>query len=216
MSSASGAPRKRPGFLDTFRAAMTPPPLPEDTGGPLVRPRSVTVAMVLALLAGAILLFVGVSSALATGSSTDAQVTRVNEAIATCNSQGIGTGPSVVVPTEGTDEAKTTATNCQALSTPTADQIASAKRFNVILSLVVAVLGVAAVAGGILINRSQRRGRTVVVVTVGVLVAMTLFLQVQNPLLLLSTLLLVVGVMLTFIGRGNLYFVMLRRRGAQK
>lgn len=216
MSSASDPARKRPGFLDNFRAAMTPPPLPEDTGGPIFRPRSVLIAVVLAILSGAILLFVGVSSALATNATTASTVNNINAAIATCQSEGIGTGSTVVIPTEGSDDVKNKAATCQGLTAPTDEQIASAKRLNVILSLVVAVVGAGAVAGGVLVHRGRRKGRTVMVVSVGVLVALTLFLSIQNPLLLVATLFLVVAVMLTFIGRGNLYFVMLRRRGAQR
>ena len=54
MSFGAGDARKRPSFMDSFRAALTPAPLPPDDGKPLVRPNTVTIASVLAMAAGVV------------------------------------------------------------------------------------------------------------------------------------------------------------------
>lgn len=194
---------------------MTPPPLPEDTGGPIVRPRGVTVAAALALVAGAIMLFIGVAALLTTDQAVENAVATGNERIAACNAEGIGIGPSVVIP-EGDDAGRARATECAQYAEPTPELIDSFKTQSRIVAGAVALFGLAAVAAGFLLLRRPTLGRKVLIPTVVLLVMATLLLSIQNFLLLLATLFLVIAVMLTFIGRGNLYFVLLRRRGAQQ
>src|SRR6478752_1796211 len=98
MSFGIGDGRKRPGIFDSFRAAMTPPPLPEDDGQPIKPPGPVTAATVLAMLAGLVFLVIGGFSLLTTNDQLNSAVASYNQAISECTTKFQGIGDAVVVP----------------------------------------------------------------------------------------------------------------------
>jgi hypothetical protein len=212
MSAASGEPTRRPGFFDSFRAAMTPPPLPDDDGKPPVRPWTVLLSVVLAVVAGLALVFVGVAAAATVDSGAQNAVEFVDDELAKCVSDGIGRGEAVVVPEDGDQEAQARATFCRDQQPLTADEISSFKTNNIILGVILAVAGLATIAGGVLVLRERLIGRRIIIVVTVLLVAASLLLGLQSLPLLVATLFLVGSVMLTLIGKGNQYFQFLRRR----
>jgi hypothetical protein len=212
MSAASGEPNRRPGFFDSFRAAMTPPPLSDDDGKPPVRPWTVLLSVALAVVAGLALIFVGIASAATVDTGAQSAVQFVDDELAKCITDGIGRGAGVVVPEDGDQQAQARATFCRDQQPLTAEEISEYKRNNTILGIVVGLVGIATVAGGVLMLRERLIGRKIIITVTVLLVASSLLLGLRSLPLLLATLFLVGSVMLTLIGKGNRYFQILRRR----
>src|SRR4051794_38239956 len=110
MSFGLGDARKRPGIFDSFRAAMTPPPLPEDDGQPIKPPGTVKAATVLAMLGGLICLIVGGYTLLTTDELLTAAVSSYNQEITNCTTQFQGIGDAVVIPAGASEEVNASAT----------------------------------------------------------------------------------------------------------
>jgi len=214
MSSASGDSRKRPGIFDSFRAAMTPAALPEDDGAPIVPPRTVTIATVLAIVAGLIFVFIGAVSLATTDQQLDQAVKTYNASVADCITKFGGIGDAVVVPESASDADKTQSDTCKQYVQLTPDTIAAAKRQNVIISVVIVVIGLIAGVGGWFLRAGVRWSRLMVVGAVLVSVILTMMFSVQNLFTLVGTLLTVVAVMLSYIGKGGVYFARMRARRA--
>src|SRR6476469_7713933 len=112
MSFGLGDARKRPGIFDSFRAAMTPPALPEDDGLPIKPPGQVKAATVLAMLAGLVFVVIGGFSLLTTDDQLNTAVASYNSAISDCTTQFGGIGDAVVVPAGAAEDVTTKATAC--------------------------------------------------------------------------------------------------------
>ena len=215
MSFASGEGRKRPGIFDSFRAAMTPAPLPEDDGSPIAPPRTVNVATALCLIGGLIFLFIGAVSLFTADQQLDQAVSTYNSNIADCNARGIGIGDSAATPpdTASADD-KTFADNCKQYRVLTPDVIDSAKTQNLIISAAIIVIGLLSAVGGWFLRAGARWARLMVVGAVLLSVIITMLFQVSNLFTLAATLAIVVAVMLSFIGQGGVYFARIRARRA--
>ena len=212
MSFGSGDPRKRPGLFDTFRAAMTPPPLPVDDGQPVSAPKSVIVATVLSLVAGLVFLFIGGVSLATTDEQLDNAVKAYNATVAQCVTDFQGIGDSVVVPPNPSTDVSNRADSCKQYRPLTDETISSARTQNILISVVIVVIGLVAAVGGWFLRPGAGWSRLTVAGAVVLSIIVTLFFQVSNIFTLAATLLLIVAVMLCYIGRGAVYFARLKAR----
>lgn len=212
MSSGAGEPRKRPGFMDSFRAALTPAPLPPDDGKPLVRPRTVTIATALAFAAGAIFVLIGGFSLATTNDQLDQAIAAYNDDIKSCIQQFGGIGDAVVVPSGASTDDANKAETCKSYIPLTDEAISSARTQNILISAIVVVVGVIAVVGGWFLRTGQRWGRVAVVVAVLLSVVLSMMFRVSNLFTLGASLMLIVAVMLCFIGQGGTYFARIKAR----
>lgn len=214
MSSGAGDARKRPGFMDSFRAALTPPPLAPDDGKPLVRPTGVTVATALAIAAGAIFVLIGGYSVATTDSQLDVAVANYNSAIADCTTNFGGIGDAVVVPAGASTDLTNQAEQCKSYLALTDDAISSARTQNMLISSIVAVIGIIALVAAWFLRTGARWGRIGLVVAVLLSVVLSMLFQVSNLFTLGASLMLIVAVMLCFIGKGGVYFARVKARRA--
>jgi hypothetical protein len=83
-----------------------------------------------------------------------------------------------------------------------------------IISAVIVVIGLLAAVGGWFLRAGARWARLMVVGAVLLSVIITMLFQVSNLFTLVGTLLIVVAVMLSFIGKGGVYFARMRARRA--
>ena len=214
MSFGIGDARKRPGIFNSFRAAMTPPPLPEDDGQPIKPPGAVTAATVLAMLAGLVFLVIGGFSLLTTNDQLNTAVASYNQAISDCTTKFQGIGDAVVVPAGASADDTAAADVCKKYQPLTDETISAAKTQNIIISVVIVVIGLVALAGGWFLRAGARWSRLAVVGAVVISVILTMAFQVSNLLTLVATLLMIVAVMLCFVGKGAVYFARLKARRA--
>ena len=214
MSFGLGDARKRPGIFDSFRAAMTPPPLPEDDGQPIKPPGTVTAATVLAMLAGLVFLVIGGFSLLTTDDQLNSAVASYNAAISDCTTEFQGIGNAVVVPAGASADVTAAADVCKSYQPLTDDAISAARTQNVIISVVITVIGLVALAGGWFLRTGARWSRLALVGAVIISVILTMAFQVSNLLTLVATLLMIIAVMLCFVGQGAVYFARLKARRA--
>lgn len=197
-----------------LQSAMVPV-LPED-GAPLVRPRMVTVASVLVIIAGVLFLLIGALSVASTGSQATAYSTFYSSAVQQCQNGvgGIGTAvpTTVATPTTGaTTPLALTAlpASCRQITEPTlsASALSSYKSTLTIFSVVLIVIGLATTASGWFLRDGRRWARRVLIAVVLVQLALAFLFQVSNTITLLATLLVVAGLSTTFIGRASAYFI---------
>lgn len=214
MSSGAGDARKRPGFMDSFRAAMTTPPLPPDDGKPLVRPTAVSVASILALLAGAIFVFLGASTIITLDTQVNAAVSEYKKAVDTCSTQFGGIGDAATAPANATEKQTTDAESCKNTPALTDDMISNYRTSNLVFGAIFLALGVVAAVGGWFLRSGNRWARIAVIAIVLVNMIFTLMLGVSNVLILGASLMLVVAIMLCFIGKGGVYFARIKARRA--
>ena len=214
-------PRPRRGFMSAFQAAMAPR-IPDDDGSPIVRPGVVTLSTVLVIVAGVIFVLFGAGT-ISTRSDT---VQRQSELLANAGNQcrtyvgGIGTAVSsgVATPSSATGPISASAlpSVCAGLTTDKiSDSEAASYRgllFN--LGVVFVLVGLIVGVSGWYLRQGYRWARRVLVgVAILALLAAAL-LQLSTPITLGATLLLVVGLVLTYVGRGSVYFIqMVSRRG---
>jgi hypothetical protein len=214
MSFGMGDARKRPGIFDSFRAAMTPPPLPEDDGQPIKPPGAVTAATVLAMLAGLVFLVIGGFSLLTTSDQLNTAVASYNQAISECTTKFQGIGDAVVVQPGASADDTSAADVCKQYQPLTDETISAAKTQNIIISAVIVVIGLVALAGGWFLRAGARWARLAVGGAVVISVILTMAFQVSNLLTLVATLLMIIAVMLCFVGKGAVYFARLKARRA--
>jgi hypothetical protein len=214
MSSAAGDARKRHGFMDSFRAALTPPALPPDDGKPLVRPRAVVIASALAMAAGVIFVLIGGFSIVTTDDQLNQAVAQYNANVATCTSQFGGIGDAVVVPAGASTDVTNQAEACKGYIPLTDEAISGARTQNIMISSIVVVVGLISLVGGWFLRSGHRWGRISVIGAVLLSVVLTMLFQVSNLFTLAASLMLIVAVMLCFIGQGGAYFARIKARRA--
>lgn len=212
MSFGSGDPRKRPGLFESFRAAMTPPPLPVDDGQPLSPPRTVIAATVMSILAGVVFLLIGGVSLATTDAQLDNAVKAYNDAIAQCVKDFGGIGDAVVVPAGATTDDTARADSCKQYRPLTEETISAARTQNIIISVIIVVIGLIAAVGGWFLRSGAGWSRLTVAGAVVLSIIVTLFFQVSNLFTLVATLIMIIAVMLSYIGKGGVYFAQLKAR----
>lgn len=213
MSSPGSGPKKS-GFLARLQSAMVPV-LPED-GAPLVRPRAVTIASVLVIVAAVLFLLIGALSVASTGSQaqayTDFYASAVQQCRATVGDIGTAVPTTVATPTVGpTTPLALTALpgSCRQITEPTlsASALASYKSTLTIFSIVLIFVGLVTAASGWFLREGRRWARRVLIAVVLVQLALAFLFQVSNTVTLLATLLVVAGLSTTFIGRASAFFI---------
>lgn len=214
MSFGSGDARKRPGIFDSFRAAMTPAELPPDDGKPISPPRAVIAASVMALLAGLVFVLIGGVSLATTDDQLNNAVDAYNSAIADCTTQFGGIGDGVVLPAGANSDVTAKGEACKSYRVLTDDTISAAKTQNIMISVIIVVIGLIAAVGGWFLRPGMRWSRLMVAGAVILSVIVTMFFQVSNIFTLGATLILIIAVMLTYIGKGAVYFARLKARRA--
>lgn len=197
-----------------LQSAMVPV-LPED-GAPLVRPRAVTIASVLVIVAGVMFLLIGALSIASTGSQAKAYNDFYSSAVKQCQDTvgGIGTAlpTTVATPTAGpsTPLALSALPNsCRQITEPTLSQsaLSSYKSTLTIFSVVLTIIGLVTVASGWFLREGKRWARRVLIGVVFVQLVLAFLFQVSNTITLLATLLVVAGLSITFIGRASAFFI---------
>ncbi len=214
MSFGLGDARKRPGIFDSFRAAMTPPPLPEDDGQPISPPRTVLAATVMSILSGLVFLFIGGVSLFTTDDQLNNAVAAYNKEISDCTTQFGGIGDAVVVPAGAAADVTAAADICKQYRPLTDDAISTAKTQNIMVSVIITLIGVMAVVGGWFLRSGTRWSRLTVAGGVVISVLVTMMFQVSNLFTLVATLVMIIAVMLCYIGKGGVYFARLKARRA--
>ena len=218
--STPGLPPRR-GFLSALQSAMAPR-IPDDDGSPIVRPTIITVASVLAILGGVIFLYFGVGTIANRQNTVDNQKVLLADAGNQCRTYvgGIGTAVPSGVPTPTSASGPIAATalpsQCAAI---TSDQIPEADAANfrslvVKVGAVFALVGVIVGVAGWYLRQGFRWARRVLVAVAIVTLLAAALLQLSAPLTLAATLMLVIGLVMTYVGRGAVYFIQtVNRRG---
>jgi hypothetical protein len=212
MSFGIGDSNKKPGIFESFRTAMTPPPLPPDDGQPIKPPSTVTVATVMSILAGLVFLFIGGVSLATTDEQLDTAVQLYNDGIADCTAKVGGIGDAVVVPEGSSAELVAQGETCKQYTPLTDETISSARTQNIIISAMIVVIGLIAAVGGWFLRSGARFSRLMVVGAVILSVILTMLFKVSNIFTLGATLVMIIAVMLCYIGRGGVYFARLKAR----
>ena len=196
------------------------PVLAED-GAPLVRPRSVTVASILVLVAGVLFLLIGTLSVASTGSQAKSYSDFYASAVAQCQSTvgGVGTAvpTTVATPTAGPSTPLSRSalpSSCRQITEPTltAAALSSYKSTLTIFSLVLIVVSLVTLASGWVLREGRRWPRRVLIGVVLVQLILAFLFQVSNTVTLVATLLVVVGVSITFVGRASAFFIGIAQR----
>ena len=214
MSSPPPRPKKS-GFLAGLQSAMAPP-VPADDGQPILRPRSVLVSSVLVVIAAVLFLLVGALTVSATDSQATAYANFYASAVKQCqdNVGGIGTAvPSTIAtPTAGpTSPLALTAlpNSCRQITEPTlsASSLSSYKTTLTIFSVVLIVIGLATAASGWFLRDGRKWARRVLMLVVLSQLILAFLFQASTSYTLVATLLVVVGLSITFIGRASAFFI---------
>ncbi|MDQ2737805.1 MAG: hypothetical protein M3Y35_04105 [Actinomycetota bacterium] len=215
MSSPGSRPKKS-GFMANLQAAMVPA-VPDADGGPLLRPRAVTIASVLAMVAGVVFLLLGILSIASASSQVDNQAQVYVKVVAQCNQFYNGIGSSAV-PTTATTPSSLATTYVAATALPGAcrgitesrlsnSELASYRTSITVFSIVLIVVGLATAVSGWFLREGRKWSRRVLISVVLVQLILAFLFQVSNVLTLLATLLVVVALSMTFLGRASGYFL---------
>jgi len=214
MSSPGSRPKKS-GFMAGLQAAMVPT-VPADDGKPLVRPGAVTVASVLVMIAGLLFLALGALWFSTASSQVDLQAKAYVKVIAQCSQffGGYGTAvPSSAAAPSALPETIVPATAlpglCRTLTEPTQSETTQQSyRSSIrIFSVVLILIGLATAISGWFLRDGRRWARRVLIAVVVVQLALAFLLQVSNLFTLVATLLVVIGMSITFLGRASGFFL---------
>lgn len=219
--SSSSTPPNRSGFFANFARAITPPVVleDEDPDQPLVAPRTVTIASIIALLAAALYIFIGVQTFLAT-SSDQARVDYVadyDRFVAECTTKVGGVGAAAKEPADATDEIKRWVQPCASLTQSVDEMFDRAVTQARIGASVLLVIGLVTAAAGWFLRTGAMWARRTLVGIVVVNMLITMFMPAMGNLLtMVAALLLVAAVLLTYLGKGGVFFARaaLRRKAA--
>ena len=213
------SPRPKRGFLAAFQSAMAPP-MPDDDGKPIVRPRIVTIGSVMAIIGGLLFLFAGVFVLLSKTSYVDAAKKQYLEIVNECTTYvgGIGTAVPSGVPTptsaSGPAPASLLPTGCPTLTSQVMSQsdIDGLTTNVVVTGVGFALAGAAAAVCGWYLRDAAKWARRVLVVIALLALGAAVLLGTSTLLTLVATLLVVLGLVLTYIGRGSQYFLRMAMR----
>lgn len=210
----------RGGFLANISKALTPPIIEdEDPTVPLVRPRSVSIASILVALAAVGFIFLGAVSLANLNDDLGKAVINYNSVVATCQSDYSGIGDAAVAKQNATADQTKSFTSCKGITstTVTPDMLSAAKSRASLVSWVMVVFGVIAMAGAWFLFTGVAWARRLLVGLVVVTMLMTLLLQISHPITLVATLFIVAAVLLCYLGKGGVFFTkaLLRRKAAR-
>ena len=208
MTSSHEPPAARRGFLASLSAALTPQPIPDNDTGPLVPPRSVIVAMVLAIVAGVVYLFAGTVSVVGLNSALQQQRTSYENQIQDCTRQFGGVGTSAITQTSPTGAAQT----CQRMLTMADSDWDNFRTASLVVAVAFLVMGALLVVAGWFLRAGRAWARRSAVTVAIITVLAALMLGVSSPILLAATLLVMVAVVLCYLASGATYFQRVKLR----
>jgi hypothetical protein len=208
-------------------ASMSAPIVIEDDGQPILRPRIIDVAFVLIAIGAILLLLVGGGAIATSGSQLDNVASEYKQVIGQCQTSlgGYGTtipttASPVPAPTSG-DLVTNTSSLVQfchsATSATLTDADRASFRSSILISAAVSLIfGIAAAVGGWFFRGGIRWARRLLIGVV-VLSLLGTFLGIGSSLFsLLATLLLVVGLVLSFVGKGSVFFLRVQLRRSRE
>ncbi len=209
--------------MASISSAMTPA-IPVDDGQPIVRPRAVTIASILVMIAGVMFLLIGALSATSTGSQAASYRSFYNSAVKQCTDAvgGIGTTvpTTVATPTAGpTTPLALTAlpSSCRQITEPTLSEsaLSSYKTTLIVFSVVLIVVGLITGAAGWFMREGRKWTRRVLIGVVLIQLVLAFLFQVSNTITLFATLLIVIGLSTTFLGKASGFFMAVALRKKQ-
>lgn len=212
-------PRPNRGWLAKLQDAMAPLADPDDAS-PIVRPRSITIAVVFGALAAVLILFSGVSLLASAdrlvGDAVKSNEAQLTAAIKQCTDDpaigGIGSAvPSTIsgTPTLTSPIAATSMGEvCRKLTSDKvpADQIASAKTQLRVFSVVFILVGLGIGAASYYLRRGAKWARRGLIAAALVMLLITMMIGMYTMLTLIGMLLAVVALVLIFVGKGGMFF----------
>jgi len=209
MTSPGARPRKS-GFLAKMQAASVPV-IPEDDGKLIIRPRGVTIASVLVIIAGAIIVFSGIAGYVQTDAYLADSVQLNTTLLADCTKSFGGFGTTLAAAT--VPSLTSSAALCHSAVKPTAAVIDGFRTASHVVGIVFALIGLMFIAAGWFLRAGARWAKRTVVTGSAVLLLAAAVLRLSTPYTLLATLLLVVAVVMTYLGQNSIYFARVARRG---
>ncbi|SDO95254.1 hypothetical protein SAMN04515671_2458 [Nakamurella panacisegetis] len=203
---------KKSGFLAKLQN-MAVIPLPVDDGQPIVRPRGVTIASVLAIVAGVIFLLGGALGFATAPSLLDSAVKQYNAGISSCEQTFGGHGSTLATPTVAslTSSAAVCRSSTDLTQSDKDGFLKSQRTFGVIFVVIGLVVGA---AGWFLRNGARWAKRTLVIGGALLLLAAAL-LKLSTPITLVATLLMAIAVVMTYVGKNAAFFMRVAMRGKQ-
>jgi hypothetical protein len=208
VTSSNERPAARRGFLASLSAALTPQPIPENDTGPLVPPRGVMVAMVLAIVAGVVYLFAGTVSVVGLDAALKQQRVTYDQQIQDCTTQFGGVGTTVITAKSPTGDAQT----CQRMLTMADSDWDNFRTASLVVAVAFLVMGALLVVAGWFLRAGRAWARRSAVGVAIVTVLAALMLGVSSPILLAATLLVMVAVVLCYLASGATYFQRVKLR----
>lgn len=217
MTTPGNTPRR--GFLANLSKAMAPPIIEDDDPSvPLVRPRGVLIASILVGIAGLLFLYGGIGQMATTESRLATAVRDYPVQVAqTCGPYG-GVGAAAVAPDGASDDVKNLVAQCQTASATVTDEMKENFRSSQrVPSIVLTVMGLIALAAGFFLFRGAPWARKLLVGLVILTMLITMLLQISNPFTLVATLFIVASVLMSYLGKGGVYFAkaLLRQKAAR-
>lgn len=216
MTTPGSTPKR--GFLSNLSAALAPPVVTDDDPTkPLVRPRGIVIATICTALAGIAFLFVGTVTLTTMDQSLDAQVQTANTTIAgwNCPQYG-GYGQDAKLPDGASTEVQNAVKGCQSISGPTVtpEMRANAESQATTIAWGVNILGALALVVAWFLFQGNPLARRGLVGLVVLTMIGTMLLQISSPITLFASLFIVVAVLLSYLGKGGLFFAtaLLRRK----
>ncbi|WP_353650399.1 hypothetical protein ABLG96_05585 [Nakamurella sp. A5-74] len=220
MTTPGNTPRR--GFLANLSKAMAPPIIEDDDPSvPLVRPRAILIAAILVGIAAVMFLFNGVGTLVTIESNLakaeQAYPTQLIEIQKQCAPYG-GIGAAATAPQGAADDVVKTVQSCQqvqpSVTNEMRDNFRSSQRTP---SLVVTVMGLIAAAAGFFLFRGVPWARRLLVGLVIITMLVTMLLQISNVFTLIATLFIVVSVLMSYLGKGGVFFAkaLLRQKAAR-
>lgn len=211
MTSPGSRPKKS-GFLARLQSAAVPV-LPADDGKPVVRPRGVTIASVLAMIAGAIFVFAGIVGYAQTEAALTYAVNQNQIGLDNCKTTFGGFGTTVATPTAAS--MTSSAAVCRAGAVPTKGDLDGFRSTQHVFGVIFAVIGVVFAAAGWFLKYGARWAKRVLVFGGVLLLLAAALAKLSTPITLLGTLVLAIAVVMTYIGRNSVYFALVNLRGKQ-
>jgi hypothetical protein len=212
MTSPGSRPKKS-GFLARLQSAAVPV-LPVDDGQPIVRPRGVTIASVLAIIAGAIFIFAGIVGYAQTEAALTYAVNQNQIGLNNCTTTFGGYGTTLQTSTVATSLTSSAAV-CHSGAQPTQSDLDGFRTTQHVFGVIFAIIGVLFAAAGWFLQQGARWAKRVLVFGGVILLLAAALAKLSTPITLLGTLVLAIAVVMTYIGRNSVFFALVNLRGKQ-
>ncbi len=212
MTSPGSRPKKS-GFLARLQTAAVPV-LPPDDGKPIVRPRGVTIASVLGMIAGAIFIFAGVVGYVQTEAALTYAVNQNQIGLDNCKATFGGFGTTLETSTVATSLTSSAAV-CRAGAIPTQADLDGFRTTQHVFGVIFAIIGIVFAVAGWFLKTGARWAKRVLVFGGVLLLLAAALAKLSTPITLLGTLVLAISVVMTYIGRNSVYFALVNLRGKQ-